>query len=165
MTPSSTRDEPNPRDEGGEVADEETDYDNMDEAELEKLADELEVSLEAQQVAANKTLDEFRETHTTEQQQFIADAFIESGTVPTGEEFGISDEQAETVVAAFQSHIEQTVLSHYQGLTLDQMLEHVDPSDEPAFRRAAVKGDWNVYHDYARKVVAMRTKHGLPIGR
>ncbi len=35
------------------------------------------------QEAGNTVLDSFRETHTDEQQQFINDAFVETGEIPT----------------------------------------------------------------------------------
>jgi hypothetical protein len=100
---------------------------------------------------ANDSLDRFRETHTTEQQQFIVDAFVETGEIPTGEAFGIEQIEADVVEAAFTMHIERNVLAP-AGLAMEDWVDSMDPADFPAFRKAVAQGNWDVLRDHAIRV-------------
>ncbi len=62
------------------------------------------------------------------------------------------------VAAAFVKTMERDVFSQY-GLTHQQWMEHVDEADLPAFRKAAMTGDWQVFHRHAEACAKMR--HGL----
>ncbi|MER9589386.1 hypothetical protein NKI94_11365 [Mesorhizobium australicum] len=109
---------------------------------------------------ADQSLDRFRDTHSKPQQQFIVDAFVETGEIPTGEAFGIEAVEADVVVAAFSQHLDRNVLRQH-GLTLATYFEHVDEADYPALRRAAAKGEWHVFHGHAQAIAAARKEHGL----
>lgn len=104
---------------------------------------------------ADQSLDRFRDTHSEPQQQFIVDAFVETGEIPTGEAFGIEEVEAHVVVAAFEQHLDRNVLRQH-GLTLATYFEHVDAADYPALRRAAAKGQWHVFHGHAQAIAAAR---------
>lgn len=104
---------------------------------------------------ADQSLDRFRQTHSDQQQQFIVDAFVETGEIPTGETFGIDPVEADVVVAAFSQHLDRNVLRQH-GLTLATYFEHVDHADLPALRRAAAKGEWHVFHGHAQAIAAAR---------
>ncbi|MER9581455.1 hypothetical protein [Mesorhizobium sp. M0276] len=133
--------------------------DNTDETEAqddELTDDEKEEKQYAEFVRmADQSLDRFRETHTDEQQQFIVDAFVETGEIPTGEAFGIDAVEADVVVAAFSQHLDLNVLRQH-GLNLQTYFEHVDEADYPALRRAAAKGEWHVFHGHAQAIAAAR---------
>ncbi|WP_256754199.1 hypothetical protein [Mesorhizobium sp. Mes31] len=109
---------------------------------------------------ADQSLDRFRDTHSEPQQQFIMDAFVETGEIPTGEAFGIEAVEADVVVAAFSQHLERNVLRQH-GLTLETYFEHVDDADYPALRKAAAKGEWHVFHGHAAAIAAARKAHGF----
>ncbi|MGN6146887.1 MAG: hypothetical protein ACTHOP_25235 [Mesorhizobium sp.] len=104
---------------------------------------------------ADASLDRFRATHSEAQQQFIVDAYVATGEIPTGEDFGIDPVEVAVVEHAFASHIERNVLSVH-GLSMSDYMEHVDPNDYQTLRRAAAKGDWHVFHDHAQAVAAAR---------
>ncbi|TIL43663.1 hypothetical protein [Mesorhizobium sp.] len=104
---------------------------------------------------ADQSLDRFRDTHSEAQQQFILDAYVETGEIPTGEAFGIEEVEAAVVEAAFSQHLERNVLQQH-GLNLQSYLEHVDVADYPALRRAAAKGEWHVFHGHAQAIAAAR---------
>ncbi|RWL81904.1 MAG: hypothetical protein EOR67_28645 [Mesorhizobium sp.] len=104
---------------------------------------------------ADQSLDRFRESHSEAQQQFIVDAYVETGAIPTGEAFGIEEIEAAVVETAFSQHLDRNVLRQH-GLTLETYLEHVDAADYPALRRAAAKGDWHVFHRHAQAIAAAR---------
>ncbi|RWC31559.1 hypothetical protein [Mesorhizobium sp.] len=104
---------------------------------------------------ADQSLDRFRDTHTDEQQQFILDAYVETGEIPTGEAFGIEEVEADVVVAAFSQHLDRNILRQH-GLTIQAYLEHVDAADYPALRKAAAKGEWHVFHGHAQAIAAAR---------
>ncbi|MER9624060.1 hypothetical protein NKI98_21965 [Mesorhizobium sp. M0222] len=109
---------------------------------------------------ADQSLDRFRDTHSEPQQQFIVDAFVDTGEIPTGEAFGIHEVEADVVVAAFEQHLERNVLRQH-GLNLQTYFEHVDDADYPALRRAAARGEWHVFHGHATAIAAARKAHGL----
>lgn len=117
-------------------------------------------SVDTLQQEANAALESFRETHSDQQQQFIADAFVMTGEIPTGEDFGITEEQATAVQAGFIATMERDVFSQY-GLTHDLWMEHVDDNDLPAFRKAAMKGDWSVFHQHAEQCAKLRKELGI----
>ncbi|PBC22151.1 MULTISPECIES: hypothetical protein [unclassified Mesorhizobium] len=104
---------------------------------------------------ADQSLDRFRETHSEPQQQFIVDAFVETGEIPTGEAFGIEEVEAAVVMVAFEQHLDRNVLRQH-GLTMATYMEHVDDADLPALRRAAAKGEWHVFHSHAQVIAAAR---------
>lgn len=104
---------------------------------------------------ADQSLDRFRDTHSDEQQQFILDAYVQTGEIPTGETFGIDPVEAAVVETAFSQHLDRNVLRQH-GLTLATYLEHVDEADYPALRRAAAKGEWHVFHGHAQAIAAAR---------
>ena len=112
------------------------------------------------QEITNSTLDDFRTTHSEAQQQFIADAFIESGVIPTGEAFGVSDADAAVVAAGFVRTLERDVISKY-GLSYEMWMEHVQDEDLPEFRKAAIKGDFSVFHRHAVEAAQLRKKLGI----
>ncbi|TPL45443.1 hypothetical protein [Mesorhizobium sp. B2-4-6] len=131
--------------------------DEKTEADDEELtADQKEEKQHAEFVRmADQSLDRFRETHSETQQQFIVDAYVETGEIPTGETFGIEEVEADVVVAAFSQHLDRNVLRQH-GLSLATYLEHVDQADYPALRRAAAKGEWHVFHGHAQAIAAAR---------
>ncbi|WP_027057044.1 hypothetical protein [Mesorhizobium loti] len=104
---------------------------------------------------ADQSLDRFRDTHSEPQQQFIVDAYVETGEIPTGEAFGIEEVEAAVVETAFSQHLDRNVLRQH-GLTLATYFEHVDAADYPALRRAAAKGDWHVFHGHAQAIATAR---------
>ncbi|WP_095816836.1 hypothetical protein [Mesorhizobium sp. WSM3859] len=104
---------------------------------------------------ADQSLDRFRDTHSEPQQQFIVDAFVETGEIPTGEAFGIEEVEAAVVETAFTQHLDRNVLRQH-GLTLATYFEHVAEADYPALRRAAAKGEWHVFHEHAQAIAAAR---------
>ncbi|TIN71362.1 MAG: hypothetical protein E5Y30_11845 [Mesorhizobium sp.] len=106
---------------------------------------------------ADQSLDRFRDTHSEAQQQFIVDAYVETGEMLTGEAYGIDPVEAAVVETAFSQHLDRNVLRKY-GLTLATYLEHVDEADYPALRRAAAKGEWHVFHGHAEAIAAARKR-------
>ncbi|MBZ9753688.1 hypothetical protein LB524_00165 [Mesorhizobium sp. ESP6-5] len=104
---------------------------------------------------ADQSLDRFRDTHSEAQQQFIVDAFVETGAIPTGEAFGIEEVEATVVMVAFEQHLDRNVLRQH-GLTMATYMEHVDDADLPALRRAAAQGRWEVFHEHAQAIAAAR---------
>lgn len=104
---------------------------------------------------ADQSIDRFRDTHSEAQQEFIVDAFVDTGEIPTEEGFGIEQVEADVVVAAFSQHLERNVLQQH-GLNLRTYFEHVDEADYPALRRAAAKGEWHVFHGHAQAIAAAR---------
>ncbi|MQW08092.1 hypothetical protein GHK45_31455 [Sinorhizobium meliloti] len=118
------------------------------------------LDVETLQAKTNAALDEFRESHTEAQQTFIAEAFIDTGEIPTGEAFGITEQQARVVEAGFIRSMERDVFSQY-GLTHEHWMEHVDDRDLPTFRRAAIKGDWSVFHQHAEQCAKLRKELGI----
>ncbi|MER9694890.1 hypothetical protein NKJ16_23525 [Mesorhizobium sp. M0179] len=130
--------------------------DKAGEADEELTDDQKEEKQHAEFVRmADQSLDRFRDTHSEPQQQFIVDAFVETGEIPTGEAFGIEEVEALVVVAAFEQHLERNVLQQH-GLTLETYFEHVDDADYPALRKAAAKGEWHVFHGHAQAIAAAR---------
>lgn len=128
--------------------------DKTDDEEL--TADEKEEKQHADFVRmADQSLDRFRDTHSEAQQQFIVDAYVETGEIPTGEAFGIEEVEAAVVETAFRQHLDRNVLRQH-GLTLATYFEHVDEADFPALRRAAAKGEWHVFHGHAQAIAAAR---------
>ncbi|MDW9354627.1 hypothetical protein GOA97_01935 [Sinorhizobium meliloti] len=127
---------------------------------LEDLEDLEGLDVETLQAKTNAALDEFRESHTEAQQTFIAEAFIDTGEIPTGEAFGITEHQARVVEAGFIRSMERDVFSQY-GLTHEHWMEHVDDRDLPTFRRAAIKGDWSVFHQHAEQCAKLRKELGI----
>lgn len=104
---------------------------------------------------ADQSLDRFRDTHSEAQQQFIVDAYVETGEILTGEGYGIDEVEAAVVETAFTQHLDRNVLRQH-GLTLATYFEHVDEADYPALRRAAAKGEWHVFHGHAQAIAAAR---------
>ncbi|RUV18898.1 hypothetical protein [Mesorhizobium sp. M7A.F.Ca.MR.245.00.0.0] len=104
---------------------------------------------------ADQSLDRFRDTHSEPQQQFIVDAYVETGEILTGEAYGIDPVEAAVVETAFSQHLDRNVLRQH-GLTLATYFEHVDEADYPALRRAAAKGEWHVFHGHAQAIAAAR---------
>ncbi|MER8833727.1 hypothetical protein [Mesorhizobium sp. M0909] len=134
-----------------------TGEDEQTETEDEKLTDDEKAEKQYAEFVrmADQSLDRFRDTHSEAQQQFIVDAYVETGEIPTGEAFGIEQVEAAVVEAAFSQHLDRNVLRHH-GLTLETYLEHVDEADYPALRRAAAKGEWHVFHGHATAIAAAR---------
>ena len=127
---------------------------------LEELSAELEaMDVETLQARTNEALDHFRATHSEAQQTFIAEAFIESGVIPTGEAFGVTEAQAQVVEAGFVRSIEQDVLSQH-GLTFSQWETYIDAADAVTMRRAAMRADWATLHTHAQAVAAHIREHG-----
>ncbi|QKD00782.1 hypothetical protein [Mesorhizobium loti] len=104
---------------------------------------------------ADQSLDRFRDTHSEPQQQFIVDAYVETGEILTGEAYGIDTVEAAVVETAFSQHLDRNVLRQH-GLSLQTYFEHVDEADYPALRRAAAKGEWHVFHGHAQVIAAAR---------
>lgn len=104
---------------------------------------------------ADQSLDRFRDTHSEPQQQFIVDAYVETGEILTGEAYGIDPVEAAVVETAFSQHLDRNVLRQH-GLTLATYFEHVEEADYPALRRAAAKGEWHVFHGHAQAIAAAR---------
>jgi hypothetical protein len=129
--------------------DDDTDLDDLDKLDVETL-----------QAKTNAALDTFRETHSEAQQEFIADAFVATGEIPTGEDYGVSEAQARVVEAGYIKTMERDVFSQY-GLTHETWMEHVHEADLPTFRRAAIKGDWSVFHRHAEQCAKMRRDLGI----
>lgn len=127
-----------------------------DGAEEELTAEQKEEKQHAEFVRmADQSLDRFRDTHSEAQQQFIVDAYVETGEILTGEAYGIDPVEAAVVETAFSQHLDRNVLRQH-GLTLATYLEHVDEADYPALRRAAAKGEWHVFHGHAQAIAAAR---------
>ena len=73
--------------------------------ELEALTAELSsMDVDELQEITNITLADFSSTHSEAQQQFIADVFVDSGVIPTGETFGISEADAEWLRLDLSAH-------------------------------------------------------------
>ena len=141
--------------------DEADDYAPWDDDDIDALSDELgSMDVDELQEITNATLDDFRTTHSEAQQQFIADAFIESGVIPTGETFGVSEADAAVVTAGFVRTLERDVFSKY-GLNYEMWMEHVQDEDLPEFRKAAIKGDFSVFHRHALEAAQLRKKLGI----
>lgn len=104
---------------------------------------------------ADQSLDRFRDTHSEPQQQFIVDAYVETGEILTGEAYGIDPVEAAAVETAFSQHLDRNVLRQH-GLSLQTYFEHVDEADYPALRKAAAKGEWHVFHGHAQAIAAAR---------
>ncbi|MER8808361.1 hypothetical protein [Mesorhizobium australicum] len=138
------------------------DEDEQDDDKKEELSEDEKAEAQFTEFVrmADQSLDRFRDTHSKPQQQFIVDAFVETGEIPTGEAFGIEAVEADVVVAAFSQHLDRNVLRQH-GLTLATYFEHVDEADYPALRRAAAKGEWHVFHGHAQAIAAARKEHGL----
>jgi hypothetical protein len=64
------------------------------------------------------------------------------------------------VEAGFIKTMERDVFSQY-GLTHATWMEHVDEADLPAFRKAAMKGDFSVFHQHAEQCAKMRKELGI----
>lgn len=116
--------------------------------------------MEEVQSKTNEVLSEFRESHTETQREFLANVYAESGVIPTGEEFGITEAQAATVEVGFVRTLTTDVLSQY-GLSYDQWNEHLDEADLPAFRKIVMSGDFSRIHEHARLCAQMRRELGL----
>ncbi|WP_027061519.1 hypothetical protein [Mesorhizobium loti] len=104
---------------------------------------------------ADQSLDRFRDTHSEPQQQFIVDAYVETGEILAGEAYGIDEVEAAVVETAFTQHLDRNVLRQH-GLNLQTYFEHVDEADYRALRRAAAKGEWHVFHGHAQAIAAAR---------
>ncbi|MES0047220.1 hypothetical protein [Mesorhizobium sp. M0053] len=130
--------------------------DKAGEANDELTADQKEEKQHADFVRmADQSLDRFRDTHSDAQQQFIVDAYVETGEILTGEAYGIDPVEAAVVETAFSQHLDRNVLRQH-GLTLATYFEHVDEADYPALRKAAAKGEWHVFHGHAQAIAAAR---------
>lgn len=107
---------------------------------------------------ADDTLNRWSEAQPVEVQQAVADAFVETGEIDHNAA-GVNEIEAQVVVAAFTQHVERNVLKPL-GLASRQFWSYVDEGDYPAFRRAAVKGDWALFHSHAQKVASHIHHHG-----
>lgn len=112
--------------------------------------------------AADQALDHFRETHSDAQQDFIVSSFIETGAILTGEQFGVTEEQAQAVTQGYVQAMQRDVFDRY-GITYDEWMEHVGDHDLADFRKDAISGNWQSFHDHAAKAAAMRMELGLPM--
>ncbi|QDB99519.1 hypothetical protein [Mesorhizobium sp. 8] len=129
------------------------DEDGDDELEkAEKLYEEM-------VAACDQSLNRWKEAATPEVQQAAVDHFAETGEL-NAELAGVDPIEAEMVHAAFYQYVERNVLKPF-GLTVATWQEHIDPAEEPAFRRAMAKGDWALLKHHANRAAAMRREHGL----
>ncbi|WP_404925711.1 hypothetical protein [Mesorhizobium sp. ORM16] len=127
-----------------------------DETDEELTAEQKEEKQHAEFVRmADQSLDRFRGTHSEAQQEFIVDAYVDTGEILTGEAYGIDPVEAAVVETAFSQHLDRNVLRQH-GLSLQTYFEHVDEADYPALRRAAAKGEWHVFHAHAQAIASAR---------
>ncbi|MES0166201.1 hypothetical protein NKJ87_09400 [Mesorhizobium sp. M0027] len=91
--------------------------------------------------------------------QAVIDSYIEGGEIDAATA-GVQDVEVQIIEASFTKHIERSILSPL-GLTMAQWQEHIDEADLPAFRRAVVKGDWQLLTTHARAAAKMRLDLGI----
>ncbi|UHS55508.1 hypothetical protein [Agrobacterium vaccinii] len=136
------------------------DYQPTDEA-MAGLREELStLSVDDLQNRTNDFLNSFRADNNEAQQEFLTDAYVETGIIPTGEAFRITPAQAATVEAGFIKTLEAQVFSQY-GLTHAQWMDHVEEGDLATFRRAAMKGDFSPFHRHAEAAAKLRRELGI----
>lgn len=144
-----------------EIKDDQDTIADPEAADLEALDAELKaMDVEELQSKTNETLDNLRESHTEDQQKFLADAFVDLGEIPVGEEFGITEAQAMVVEAGFIATLNRDVFSQY-GIDHATWMDHVDQQDLPTFRKAALKGDFSIFHQHCVEVAKMRLDLGI----
>ncbi|RWQ52765.1 hypothetical protein [Mesorhizobium sp.] len=107
----------------------------------------------------DKILGEWTAAQPEEARQAVIDSFIEGGVIDAAAA-GVHDVEALIVEASFTKHIERQILGPL-GLTMDQWQEHIDEAELPAFRRAVVKGDWQLLTTHARAAAKMRLDLGI----
>ena len=108
---------------------------------------------------ADNALERWEHAQPVEVQQAVADTYIENGEIDHAAA-GVHEIEAQVVVAALTQHVERKILKPL-GLTMDKWAEHIDEADLPAFRRACVKGDWNVIRQHALAAAKMRHELGI----
>jgi len=116
-------------------------------------------SFEAIRDGADRALNRWHDAQPVEVRTSVIENFVETGEIDH-EAANVDELEAQVVQAAFLQNIERTVLRHYR-LSLDAWYEHLDHGDLPAFRRAAVDGNWQVFHDHAKQCAALRHELGI----
>lgn len=109
--------------------------------------------------ATDKILDQWRVANAPEVQQAAVDMFAETGVLDA-EQLGVHPLEVQMVEAAFYQTVERNVLKPF-GLSVAEWQEHIDPAEEPAFRRAIAKGDWQTLKRHAQASAKMRRDLGL----
>ncbi|MER9231432.1 hypothetical protein NKI56_04875 [Mesorhizobium sp. M0622] len=109
--------------------------------------------------ASDKVLNDWMAAHPEDTRQVVIDTFIEGGEIDAAMA-GVQDVEVQIIEASFTKHIERSILSPL-GLTMAQWQEHMDETELPAFRRAVVKGDWQLLTTHARAAAKMRLDLGI----
>lgn len=78
------------------------------------------------------------------------DQYCETGSIDF-EKAGLDPIEGMMIEMGFTRHVTSTILAPL-GLSYADWNDCIDPKDLPAFRRAAVKGDWAVFHGHAQRV-------------
>ncbi|MDW9931989.1 hypothetical protein GOB12_02315 [Sinorhizobium meliloti] len=126
---------------------------------LEEKAEKKELAQHNQfRQMADDTLNRWSESQPTEVRQSVIDSYIDTGEI-NHQVAGVDELEAQVVMAAFTQHVERSVLTPL-GLTLSQWESYVEADDLPAFRRAAVKGDWGTFQRHAQTVASHIHHHG-----
>ncbi|RWP72789.1 hypothetical protein [Mesorhizobium sp.] len=108
---------------------------------------------------SDKVLNDWMAAHPEDARQEVIDSYIEGGEIDAATA-GVHDVEVQIIEASFTKHIERSILSPL-GLTMDQWQEHIDEAELPAFRRAVVKGDWQLLTTHARAAAKMRLDLGI----
>ncbi|UVK36822.1 hypothetical protein LHFGNBLO_003785 [Mesorhizobium sp. AR10] len=108
---------------------------------------------------ADRSLDRFNANAPAEVRDAAIDEYIETGVL-NHETAQVDEVETAVVQAAFTQHIERHVLKPV-GLSMDQWMEHIDEAELPAFRRAAVEGNWQALISHARAAAKMRLDLGI----
>lgn len=108
---------------------------------------------------SDSILNRWHEAQPEDARQSVIDSYIETGDLdPTLA--GADEVETAIVQSAFAFHVQRQVLGPV-GLTLDQWQEHIDEAELPEFRRAVIKGDWQLLIDHARASAKMRRDLGI----
>lgn len=78
------------------------------------------------------------------------DQYVETGTIDF-EKAGLDPVEGLLIEMGFTRHVTTSILAPL-GLSYEEWNDCIDPKDLPAFRRAAVKGDWSVFRGHAERV-------------
>ncbi|MER9852242.1 hypothetical protein NKJ55_34150 [Mesorhizobium sp. M0106] len=139
------------------AVEQEDDDPDLDEDQRREKAEQKEYD---QMVAtSDKVLNDWMASHPEDARQEVIDSYIEGGEIDAATA-GVQDVEVQIIEASFTKHIERSILSPL-GLTMAQWQEHIDEADLPAFRRAVVKGDWQLLTTHARAAAKMRLDLGI----
>jgi hypothetical protein len=143
---------------GEQPSDEEGDRDDEGE---DKEPDDEPAALDPALVEAHSSiLDSWEATVPEETRTAAMEYFVEGGNVP--EDAGLTEADVETLYAGYMAQTQVEVLDQI-GLTMEELAEHIDPVDLPAYRREVLAGNFEPLRDLAKKGVALRHALGIPL--